>query len=49
MKLEIFKINQIAIFKANRLMVYDLVILDCEKNISYSLILAFDSNKCECQ
>jgi len=31
MKLEIFEINQIAIFKANRLMVQDLVIFDCEK------------------
>ena len=31
MKLEIFEINQIAIFKANRLMVQDLLVLDCEK------------------
>ena len=32
MKLEIFEINQIAIFKANRLMVHDLLVLDCEKD-----------------
>ena len=31
MKLEIFEINQIAIFQANRLMDQDLVGLDCEK------------------
>jgi len=31
MKLEIFEINQIAIFKANRLMVQDLLVLDHEK------------------
>ena len=35
MKLEIFEINQIAIFKANRLMVQDLLVLDYEKNNFY--------------
>ena len=30
MKLEIFEINQIAFFKANRLMVQDLLVLDYE-------------------
>jgi len=35
MKLEIFEINQIAIFKANRLMVQDLVALDNEKAINH--------------
>ena len=32
MKLEIFEINQTPIFKANRLMVQDLLVLDYEKN-----------------
>jgi len=36
MKLEIFEINQIAIFKANRLMVQYLVGLNYEKNIIYN-------------
>ena len=32
MKLEIFEINQIAIFKANRLMVQDLLVLESVNN-----------------
>ena len=31
-RLDHLEINQIAIFKANRLMVQDLLVLDCEKD-----------------
>ena len=42
-KLVAREINQIAIFKANRLMVQDLVILNCEKNITIH-IFEFNDN-----